>query len=82
MTIPSCVMSRRVSATEVVHSYLKGLRRLEPQLHSFIEVDERGALSQAAMIDKRISSGEAVGPLAGVIMGIKVSRLIVRAQPQ
>lgn len=65
------IATRQMSATEVVRNYLSGLRRLEPQLNSFIAVDVEHALSQAAAIDNQLAKGEEIGPLAGVVMGIK-----------
>ena len=71
------IATRQMSATEVVRNYLSGLRRLEPQLNSFIAVDVEHALSQAAAIDNQLAKGEEIGPLAGVVMGIKVGSTLL-----
>ena len=66
------VATRQKSCGEITAHYLQGLRSLEPQLQSFLCVDEINALRQAAAIDERLARGESAGPLAGVVMGIKV----------
>lgn len=68
------LMTGHTTAGEITARYLKNLRHLEPQLSSFLHVDEAGALQQAAAIDERLARGELVGPLAGVVMGIKVCK--------
>jgi len=61
------------SALEVTDTYLATLSEQEPSIQSFITVDEAAAREQAKAIDKRIAEEgwEAVGPLAGIPMGIK-----------
>ncbi len=44
---------------------------MEPELNSYVTIDEEGALKQAEEIQKRIESGELTGPLAGVPAAVK-----------
>ena len=62
-----------VSAVENVKAHLNVINSLNPRLNSFITIDSNGALEQAGQLDLLRSKGEALGPLAGVILGIKDS---------
>ena len=62
-----------VSAVENVKAHLNVINSLNPRLNSFITIDSNGALEQARKLDLLRSKGEALGPLAGVILGIKDS---------
>ena len=57
----------------LTRAYLGRIKTINPQLNSFITVDETGALEQARMIDDAIARGEDVGPLAGVPIAVKDS---------
>ncbi|MCB1044026.1 MAG: Asp-tRNA(Asn)/Glu-tRNA(Gln) amidotransferase subunit GatA [Acidobacteria bacterium] len=43
----------------------------QPELGAFLEIDEEGALAQAAEIDRRRSGGETLSPIAGVPVALK-----------
>ena len=62
-----------VSAVENVHAHLNVINSLNPKLNSFITIDSKGALEQAKKLDILRSKGKTLGPLAGVILGIKDS---------
>ena len=63
------------SAVSIAEQYLARLHEREPVVQSFITVAADTALGCAADLDRNIASrGEAaMGPLAGVPVGIKVS---------
>jgi aspartyl-tRNA(Asn)/glutamyl-tRNA(Gln) amidotransferase subunit A len=68
--------SRRINegnlkAEEYVWSFVERIEKFEPKLHAFISFDKENALADACGIDKRIRSGEDVGSLAGIAVGIK-----------
>ncbi len=65
------IQAGEVTAVEATKAVLEQIRRLEPSIHSFVTIDEEGALQQAEGIQKRIESGELTGPLAGVPVAIK-----------
>lgn len=65
------ISQRQRSAAEIVEEYLKRIKAEDGRINSFISVDEQGAVEAAHIIDKRLQSGEEVGPLAGVPLGIK-----------
>jgi aspartyl-tRNA(Asn)/glutamyl-tRNA(Gln) amidotransferase subunit A len=57
--------SRKISSVELTQSYLDRIRRLDPQLNSFITVDAEKTLAQARAADERIARGNAA-PLTGI----------------
>ncbi|HEY7696147.1 MAG TPA: Asp-tRNA(Asn)/Glu-tRNA(Gln) amidotransferase subunit GatA [Nitrososphaeraceae archaeon] len=59
------------TAEDYVTTILKRIEKVEPKVHSFITLDTDGALSSAKIIDKKLKEKEAIGQLAGVIVGIK-----------
>ncbi len=60
-----------LTAEDAVRAACEQIRRLESVLHSFITIDEAGALSQAKAVQEKIESGELTGPLAGVPIAVK-----------
>jgi aspartyl-tRNA(Asn)/glutamyl-tRNA(Gln) amidotransferase subunit A len=65
------VAARERSAEEAVAAALARIDRLEPALNAWCHLDPDGALAAARALDRRIRSGDDVGPLAGVPMGVK-----------
>lgn len=57
---------------DLAKDFLSRLRRTEPKVKSFIYVSpEEDVLKQAEEIDRRIQNNEELGPLAGVLIGVK-----------
>jgi aspartyl-tRNA(Asn)/glutamyl-tRNA(Gln) amidotransferase subunit A len=65
------IVSRRASSAEVTSAVFDRIERHEPVLGAFISTYRDEALGAAADVDKRVASGEPVGPLAGVPVAIK-----------
>jgi AtzE family amidohydrolase len=65
------VQSRSVSASSVVQSSLDRIAGADGVLNCFTAVTRERALSEAERIDKAVSRGETVGPLAGVPFAVK-----------
>jgi len=61
----------RLSSEELVEGCLERIRQVEPQVQAWTFLDEKLALSQARAADEMRRSGEAVGPLNGVPVGLK-----------
>jgi len=59
------------TAVEIAEAALERLQALEPKLHSFLTITADHALEQARQVDAKIAAGEAIGPLAGIPIGIK-----------
>ena len=61
----------RLSSEELVEGCLERIRQVEPQVQAWTFLDEKLALSQARAADEKRRSGEAVGLLNGVPVGLK-----------
>ncbi|MFI5301197.1 MAG: Asp-tRNA(Asn)/Glu-tRNA(Gln) amidotransferase subunit GatA [Polyangiales bacterium] len=72
--IAAAVKSGRVSAREITDRVLHRIARdqADPQgTQAFLDVDGARAIAQANAVDEKRARGEALGPLAGVPIGLK-----------
>lgn len=69
-----------ISAEELTRASLDRIDAMDGDLGAFISVAAEGAIAQARAIDKRRARGDALGPLAGVPLGVK-DALCTRDQP-
>ena len=60
-----------ISALEVTRSALERIAHIDDAMNAWLYVDATGALEQAASVDARRASGEALGVLAGIPVGVK-----------
>jgi len=60
-----------LTSEELVQACLERIRALEPKVQAWTFLDAEHALAQARAADERKRSGEPVGPLHGVPVGIK-----------
>ena len=65
------LLSGDVSARDLVDQYLGRISSVDSQLHAFIEVTAERARAEADRVDAARSSGESLGPLAGLPLAIK-----------
>ncbi len=63
--------AREVSAAEVTQAHLDRIAAVDDRVHAFLHLAADAALGQAADVDKRRASGDALGPLAGVPIAVK-----------
>jgi len=61
----------RLTSEELVQGCLDRIRQVEPQVQAWTFLDEKLALLQARAADEKRRSGEGVGPLNGVPVGLK-----------
>lgn len=61
----------KTTSVEIVERCLSRIDELEPQLHAWVSVDRRGALTDADVLDRQRKAGEVKGPLHGIPLGIK-----------
>jgi amidase len=66
----SLVRRREISPVELVRASLEHIERVNPALNAIVTIDER-AMDEARHLERRITHGEDVGPLAGLPVGIK-----------
>jgi amidase len=69
----AAVASRKVPAREVALSALARLDAVNPAINAVVAHRPEEVLAEADALDARIARGEAVGPLAGVPVTIKVN---------
>jgi len=65
------IKMKEITVEEAVKSAFEQIKRTENQVHSFVTIDEEGALKKAAFLQEKIDMGEFVGPLAGVPVAVK-----------
>ncbi|MGA8938967.1 MAG: Asp-tRNA(Asn)/Glu-tRNA(Gln) amidotransferase subunit GatA [Acidobacteriaceae bacterium] len=71
------VVERRVSAVELAEAHYERIAAVDGEIHSYLALTKERALAQAEKVDAAVKAGEAVGPLAGVPVGVK-DVLVVR----
>lgn len=70
-TLAGQVKAKEVSARELAEHALARIEAANPAVGAFVAVDAEAALEQADRIDRQVAAGEAVGPLAGIPIGVK-----------
>ena len=76
----AAVTRGEVSALEVTRAALDRIAARDESTHAYLYVDREGALAAAAQVDAARARGEALGPLAGVPIGVK-DNLCTRGVP-
>ncbi|HYL90281.1 MAG TPA: amidase [Burkholderiales bacterium] len=66
-----CIAQGQLTAEELVGACLERIRAVEPAVQAWQFLDEEHALAQARAADERRRSGEPVGALNGIPVGIK-----------
>lgn len=69
--IADAVRAGRTTAQEVLHEHAERIAALNPELGALVARREQGAMADAVDLDRRIASGDDVGPLAGVPFTVK-----------
>src|SRR5215207_1479383 len=67
------IRTRQISSREAVESCLARIEQVNPQLNALIEISSDKALDMADAADRAVANGEALGPLHGVPISIKVN---------
>jgi aspartyl-tRNA(Asn)/glutamyl-tRNA(Gln) amidotransferase subunit A len=62
---------RQLSPVELVESLLGRIEALEPSLKAWVYLDREAVISEAHAKEAELKSGNAVGPLYGVPIGLK-----------
>lgn len=65
------IRARTLKAADYAHSLLERCEALDAQLCAMVFQDSSRVLYAAKEIDRRLDSGETVGPLAGIPVGVK-----------
>src|SRR5262245_28846217 len=67
----AAIRSRTLTATGLVGAALARIAATDDELRAWVTVDADGATVAAAAVDADLAAGRALGPLAGVPVGIK-----------
>lgn len=65
------IQERKISAVEAVKAAIGQAKAVEHEIHSYVTLDEEGALLRAGKIQEKIGEGVLTGPLAGVPAAVK-----------
>lgn len=65
------IRAGEVTVEEAARAALDAVKAKEEKVHSFVTIDEEGALRRAGEVQKLIDDGALTGPLAGVPVAIK-----------
>ena len=65
------IKDKEVTVVEATRAALDAIKAKEDKVHSFVTVDEEGALKRAEEVQRLIDEGKLNGPLAGVPVAIK-----------
>jgi amidase len=71
--IAALIGSKKISAREAASAALARLDAVNPAINAVVDHRPADVLAQAAAVDAAIARGEAVGPLAGVPVTVKVN---------
>jgi len=63
--------AREISSVELTRSVIERIRSVEPSVKAYLKVADEMALEMAEAADRRIASGDGVGPLTGIPIAIK-----------
>ena len=69
--IAALIRTKQVSPVEVTSFYLNRIEALNPEINAFITQVPENAMTQAHRAESAIISGDPIGPLHGVPIGIK-----------
>ncbi len=67
----AAVLSGETTATALVDDRLRAIDTSQPTLNAFTLVSHDRAIAAAAAVDRRLTAGEPVGPLAGAPIAVK-----------
>lgn len=68
--VSSAVQEKKISVSEITQFFLKRIDALNPKLNAYVTMNSE-AIAQAKILDQRLAEGEDIGPMAGVMFGIK-----------
>jgi aspartyl-tRNA(Asn)/glutamyl-tRNA(Gln) amidotransferase subunit A len=67
----AALINKEISAVELAKQHYGQIEAVDKEVHAFLYLDIEGALAQAKAVDKKISQGEKLSPLAGVPLALK-----------
>ena len=71
LELGAAIKKGETTAVEAAESCFARIKKMEPEVHAFINLDEERAMDQAKKVQKEIEEGKLTGPLAGVPVAVK-----------
>ena len=65
------IKAGEITSPEATEAVIKQIKAVEDQIHSYVTLDEEGAMKRAKEVQAQIEAGTLTGPLAGVPAAIK-----------
>ncbi len=65
------IKAGEITSPEATEAVIKQIKAVEGQIHSYVTLDEEGAMKRAKEVQAQIEAGTLTGPLAGVPAAIK-----------
>ena len=65
------IMAGEITSPQATEAVIKQIKAVEEQVHSYVTLDEEGAMKRAKEVQAQIEAGILTGPLAGVPAAIK-----------
>jgi amidase len=69
--LAASIRRRELSAVEVMASHLARIEEINPRVNAIVSLRPEAALAEAEAADRRVASGEPLGPLHGLPIAIK-----------
>ena len=70
-TLSKMIRSKEISALELTNSVFSRIRAVEPKIQAYVTLCEESAIEAAKLVDKKISAGEKISPIAGISVAVK-----------
>ena len=65
------IKAGEITSPQATEAVIKHIKAVEDQIHSYVTIDEEGAMKRAKEVQAQIEAGTLTGPLAGVPAAIK-----------
>ena len=65
------IKNHEITALDNLEMFCKNIEKNNSKYNAFLEIDKKSAVDCATKIDSRITAGEKVGKLAGLVVGVK-----------
>ena len=65
------IKAGEITSPQATEAVIKQIKAVEEQVHSYVTLDEEGAMKRAKEVQAQIEAGTLTGPLAGVPAAIK-----------
>ena len=69
--LANLIRTKKLSPVELITQTLQRIEEVNPILNAFVSVRAEQAMDEAKMLAERLASHEAIGPLAGIPIGVK-----------